>query len=104
MPPYDIPLARPNITQAEIDAVVSVLKTPMLSLGPKLEAFEAAIAEFCGTAEAVACCNGTCALHLLVAAMGIGPGVEVITRLRGSAATCSRSRCQADRSPAGSPR
>jgi perosamine synthetase len=79
MPPYDIPLARPSITQAEIDAVVSVLKTPMLSLGPKLEAFEAAIAEFCGATEAVACANGTCALHLLVAAMDIGPGDEVIT-------------------------
>ena len=37
-----IPLARPNITQAEIDAVVAVLRTPFLSLGPKIAEFEAA--------------------------------------------------------------
>lgn len=74
-----IPLARPNITQAEIDAVTAVLRTPNLSLGPKLAAFEAAFAQYCGTAEAVACSSGTAALHLLIQARGLGDGDEVIT-------------------------
>lgn len=75
----EIPLSRPNITETEIDAVVSVLRTPSLSLGPKLLEFEAAFAARCGTSDAVACSSGTAALHLLVRAMGIGPGDEVIT-------------------------
>lgn len=74
-----IPLARPNITQAEIDAVVAVMRTPHLSLGPKVPQFEQAFAEYVGTRHAVACINGTAALHLVVRAMGIGPGDEVIT-------------------------
>lgn len=74
-----IPLARPNITQAEIDAVVAVLRTPNLSLGPKVPEFESAFARYCGTKQAVACINGTAGLHLLVRAMDIGPGDEVIT-------------------------
>jgi len=74
-----IPLARPNITQAEIDAVVAVLRTPHLSLGPKLTEFEASFAQYCGTREAVACSSGTAGLHLLVQAFGIKPGDEVIT-------------------------
>jgi len=74
-----IALARPNITQAEIDAVVAVLRTPNLSLGPKVPEFENVFARFCGTEHAVACINGTAGLHLLVRALGIGPGDEVIT-------------------------
>ncbi len=74
-----IALARPNITQAEIDAVVAVMRTPHLSLGPKLAEFEAAFAKYCGTKEAVACSSGTSALHLLVQAAGISQVHEVIT-------------------------
>ena len=74
-----IPLARPNVTQAEIDAVVAVLRTPHLSLGPKLTEFEAAFARYCETSEAVACSSGTAGLHLLIQAIGIKPGDEVIT-------------------------
>lgn len=77
--PQPIPLARPHITQAEIDAVVGVLKTPSLSLGPKLPEFEANFAEYCGTSEAVACASGTAALHLLMVAGGVQHGDEVIT-------------------------
>jgi perosamine synthetase len=77
--PRSIPLARPNITQAEIDAVVAVLQTPQLSLGPKVAEFEADFARFCGTRHAIACANGTAGLHLIVRAMGIGEGDEVIT-------------------------
>ena len=74
-----IPLARPNITQAEIDAVVAVLRSADLCLGPKLPAFERAFADHCGTKHAVACSSGTCGLHLLIRAMEISNGDEVIT-------------------------
>ncbi len=77
--PRQIALARPNITQAEIDAVTAVLRTPDLSLGPKLAEFERAFGAYCGTGEAVACSSGTAALHLLMRAMQIGAGDEVIT-------------------------
>lgn len=74
-----IPLARPNITQAEIDAVTTVLRTPHLSLGPKLAEFEAAFARHCQTREAVACSSGTAGLHMAMLALGVRPGDEVIT-------------------------
>ncbi len=77
--PHTIPLARPNISQAEIDAVVAVLRTPHLSLGPKAPEFEAAFARFCGTRYAVAVSSGTAGLHLVVRAMGITAGDEVVT-------------------------
>ncbi len=74
-----IPLARPDITEHEIRAVVEVLRTPWLSLGPKLEAFERRVAEYAGVPYAVAVNSGTSALHLAVKALGIGEGDEVIT-------------------------
>ena len=72
-------LSRPDITDAEIEAVVEVLKTPNLSLGPKLTEFEQAFAEYIGTKRAVAVNSGTSALYLCLLAMGIGQGDEVIT-------------------------
>ena len=75
----EIALARPDITQREIDAVVAVLRTPNLSLGPKVVEFEAKFAKLCQTRHAVACNSGTSALHLLIRAMGIKEGDEVIT-------------------------
>ena len=77
--PDPIALARPNITQAEIDAVVAVLRSPNLSLGPKLTEFEEEFAAFCGTRHAVACSSGTAGLHLLVDALGIAAGDEIMT-------------------------
>ena len=74
-----VPLSRPSITQADIAAVLEVLNSPSLSLGPKLAAFERAMAEYSGTAEAVAVNSGTSGLHLCLAAAGIKPGDEVIT-------------------------
>lgn len=78
MPPA-IPLARPNLTEAEIEAVVAVLRTPNLSLGPKGPEFEAAMAAYCGTRDAVTCSSGTAGLHMLMHALGVGPEDEVIT-------------------------
>ena len=75
----EIPLSRPDITQAEIDAVVSVLHTPNLSMGPVVVEFERAFASYCRTKHAVTCSSGTAALHLLWHALGLKPGDEVVT-------------------------
>ncbi len=75
----DIPLARPDITQAERDAVAEVMQTPMLSLGPRLPEFEQALAEFVGSKYACAVNSGTSALHLCLRALEVGEGDEVIT-------------------------
>jgi len=74
-----VPLSRPDINQADIDAVVSVLRTPNLSLGPKLPEFEEAFAAYVGMRHAVAANSGTSALHLAVRAIGLGAGDEMIT-------------------------
>ena len=73
-----IPLSSPDITENEIDAVVSVMRTARLSLGPKLEEFENAVAAYTGAAHAVAVNSGTSGLHLVMRALGITDGDEVI--------------------------
>ncbi|HLX44758.1 MAG TPA: DegT/DnrJ/EryC1/StrS family aminotransferase [Bryobacteraceae bacterium] len=73
-----IPLSAPDVTDAEIDAVVSVLRTPRLSIGPKMAEFEESVAEFVGVPHAVAVSSGTAGLHLCLRALGIGDGDEVI--------------------------
>jgi dTDP-4-amino-4,6-dideoxygalactose transaminase len=75
----DIPLSAPDITQAEIDAVVSVLQGDRLSLGPCLDAFEAACARRADRRFGIGVNSGTSGLHLCVKALGIGEGDEVIT-------------------------
>src|ERR1035437_1328436 len=73
-----IPLSSPDITESEIDAVASVMRTARLSLGPKLEEFEDAVAAYTGAAHAVAVNSGTSGLHLCTRAIGISEGDEVI--------------------------
>jgi perosamine synthetase len=75
----EIPLSRPDITQAERDAVLEVLEGPYLSLGPKVTEFEQRLADYVGTRYAVAVNSGTSGLHLCLRAMGVGPGDEVLT-------------------------
>ncbi|MCR4404975.1 MAG: DegT/DnrJ/EryC1/StrS family aminotransferase [Candidatus Acetothermia bacterium] len=75
----EVPLARPDITEKEIAAVVEVLRTPYLSLGPKLEEFERRLAAYVGVKHGVATNSGTSALHLIIKALGISEGDEVIT-------------------------
>lgn len=75
----DVPLSRPAISEADIQAVIEVLRTPFLSLGPKLPEFEAAFCAYTGARFATAVSSGTAALHLAVKALGIQPGDEVIT-------------------------
>src|SRR5208283_2626780 len=73
-----IPLSAPDVWQEDIDAVAAVLRTPRLSLGPKLEEFEHAMAGYIGAAHAVGVSSGTAGLHLCLRALGIGEGDEVI--------------------------
>jgi perosamine synthetase len=73
-----IPLSAPDITEAEIEAVIGVLRTSRLSLGPVTEQFEAAVAEYVSVPQAVAVSSGTAGLHLCIRALGIGEGDEVI--------------------------
>ncbi|MEJ2647664.1 MAG: DegT/DnrJ/EryC1/StrS family aminotransferase [Sedimentisphaerales bacterium] len=72
-------LSRPDITEKEIEAVCSVLRSPNLSLGPKIVEFERAFADYIGRQRAVAINSGTSGLFLCLAASGIKPGDEVIT-------------------------
>jgi len=72
-------LSRPDITDKEIDAVVDVLRSPNLSLGPKLGEFEDAFTGYIGRKRAVAVNSGTSGLFLCNEAMGISQGDEVIT-------------------------
>ncbi|HAI86011.1 MAG TPA: polysaccharide biosynthesis protein [Firmicutes bacterium] len=72
-------LARPDITQAEIDVISEVMHSPILALGPWAMRFEQAIASYVGVKHAIAVNSGTSGLHLLVRAFGIGEGDEVIT-------------------------
>lgn len=73
-----IPLSSPDVTEADIQAVVSVLRTAQLSLGPQMKAFEQELAAYVGAAHAVAVNSGTSGLHLCVRGLGIGEGDEVI--------------------------
>jgi len=74
-----IHLSRPDITEKEIEAVCAVLRSPDLSLGPKLAEFEDAFAGYIGRKHAVAVNSGTSGLFLCMSAMGIGTEDEVVT-------------------------
>jgi perosamine synthetase len=74
-----IPLARPILGEAEEQAVIEVLRSGVLSLGPKLAAFEQAFAEQVGSPLASAVSSGTAGLHLALRAVEVGAGDEVVT-------------------------
>ena len=73
-----IRLARPDVGEAELAAVAEVLADGQLTMGPRVEAFEALVARACEVEHAVAVSSGTAALHLALLALGIGPGDEVV--------------------------
>lgn len=75
----EISLSRPDITQAERDAVAEAMLSPQLALGPRMVEFERLVAQYVGTRYAAAMNSGTSGLHLCVRAMGIGRGDEVIS-------------------------
>ncbi len=76
---FRVNLSRPDINDADIEAVCEVLRGPNLSLGPKLGQFEQAFAQYIGRKRAVAVNSGTSGLFLCTQALGLRPGDEVIT-------------------------
>jgi UDP-4-amino-4,6-dideoxy-N-acetyl-beta-L-altrosamine transaminase len=73
-----LPYGRQTIEDDDLAAVAAALKADLLTTGPRVEAFEAAFAAAVGARHAVACANGTAALHLAMAALDVGPGQVVI--------------------------
>jgi perosamine synthetase len=74
-----IPLARPLLGEAEESAVLDVLRSGQLSLGPRVPEFERLFAARVGAPHASAVSSGTAGLHLALRAVGVGGGDEVIT-------------------------
>lgn len=77
--PAQVPMSRPDLTEEEVAAVSQVLRTPHLSMGPEVEGFESAIADYVGAKHGIAVNSGTAGLHLCVRAADIADGDLVIT-------------------------
>ena len=73
-----IPMASADLDDSDVEAVLGVLRTGRLALGPQTIHFEQAICDYVGTRHAVAVSSGTAALHLIVKALGVGAGDEVL--------------------------
>jgi UDP-4-amino-4,6-dideoxy-N-acetyl-beta-L-altrosamine transaminase len=69
-----IPYGRQDITQADIDAVIAVLKSDHLTQGPAIPRFEQCVADYTGAKHALAVSNATAALHIACLALDLGPG------------------------------
>ena len=77
--PAFLPFARPDITEAEIDAVARAMRSGWVTTGPETKAFEQEFAAYLGGGvHAVAVNSATAGLHLALEAIGVGPGDEVI--------------------------
>lgn len=74
-----IPYGKQEITEADIKAVVEVLKSDFLTQGPVIPAFESAVANYCGAKHSVAVNSATSALHIACRALGVGNGDVVWT-------------------------
>ncbi len=74
-----IPIARPQIGEDEAQQVLEVLRSGLLVAGRRVAAFEEAFARYVGAPYAVATSSGSAALHVALAALGIGPGDRVVT-------------------------
>lgn len=74
-----IPYGKHHIDEEDIQAVVDVLRSGILTQGPAVEAFEQAIAKYVGAKYAIALSSGTAALHLAALATGVGPGKSLVT-------------------------
>jgi perosamine synthetase len=77
-PAADVRLAFPEAGESELAEIAAVLETGHLTMGPKVEEFEALLAAAAGTQHAAAVSSGTAALHVAVLALGIGAGDEVL--------------------------
>jgi len=89
-----LPYGRQSIDEADIAAVAEALKSDFLTTGPRVEAFETAFAQAVGAQHAVACANGTAALHLAMAALGVGEGDVCIVPSITFVATANAARFQ----------
>ena len=74
-----IPYGKQNISEADIQAVVDVLRSDFITQGPVVPQFEKAVAAYCGAKHAVAVSSATSALHIACVALGVGPGDLVWT-------------------------
>ena len=74
-----IPYGRQSIIEADIEAVVEVLRSDFLTQGPAVPRFEQAVADYCGAGFGIAVNSGTAALHIACLALGVGPGDWVWT-------------------------
>ena len=74
-----LPFARPELGDAEIEAAARAIRSGWITQGPEVAAFEREFAEFVGARHACAVSSATSALHLALRAVGVGPGDEVIT-------------------------
>ena len=73
-----VAMASPDLSEFDVRAVLNVLRSGRLALGPKAEEFEQLMADYVGVRHAVAVSSGTAALHLIVRALGLGTGDEVL--------------------------
>jgi dTDP-4-amino-4,6-dideoxygalactose transaminase len=74
-----VSFARPDISEAEIGAVLETLRSGWLTTGPRVDEFERQFADYVGAPHAVAVSSCTAALHLSLLAVGVGRGSEVVT-------------------------
>jgi dTDP-4-amino-4,6-dideoxygalactose transaminase len=72
-------MSSPDLTDLERRAVLEVLETPNLSMGPRIEAFERAVADYTGARHAIGVSSGTTGLHLCIHAAGVRDGDLVVT-------------------------
>lgn len=79
MHPKPIPYCRPFVDEAEAAQIATALANGWLTTGPKVDEFERAFAQVCGVRHAIALNSCTAALHIALAALGVGPGDEVVT-------------------------
>jgi dTDP-4-amino-4,6-dideoxygalactose transaminase len=84
-----LPYGRQSISAEDIEAVAEILRGDWLTTGPTVSAFEQAIGDLAGGHRAVSVTSGTAALHTAYAAIGVGPGDEVITTPMTFVATAS---------------
>lgn len=78
MSDWRVPLTDIAVPEQDVQAVLECLDSGWLTMGPRIAAFEQALAEYVGTEHAVTVSSGTAALHLACLAAGLGPGDEVI--------------------------
>jgi dTDP-4-amino-4,6-dideoxygalactose transaminase len=75
---WKVQLVEVEVTDADVESVLDCLRSGWLTMGPRTQAFEAAMAERFGVKHAIAVSSGTAALHLACRAVGLGPGDEAI--------------------------